>query len=273
MSKEAKSRLIKASVSLVTIIILLIFASIAWFASNKKSSASGLSITAKASANLVIADDSTDIQRKTWDAINVNFGEANKKYALCTHDSDYSIYKYGLKYVKNTHKVDYDTGNMKLDNTENWGVAQNSSDKPPYFIQKTVYIAANGEKIPSATLVVELTTAETKSGEGDSKEDIESGPLMSASVDFYVVADGTPSYVGTTNVKNKNKDENNSVTLLNSGSLIPKNTDGYIEVLMRFYFDGALQNDDEPSNAYVSSATVDASVASLGVTFTAIESD
>lgn len=264
MRQELRNKMIKSGVSMAIIAALLIFASVAWFASNRNVSSSGMNIQVAASPNLVIAKTSADISKPSWNAMEVDFGEEAKKYAPCTHDGSSTT---GLKYVKNTNDVDYFTGNMKADKSETFANAINVAGKATYYIEKIVYIASNGAEMPSATLQATITSAVIKRGEEEA--DITSGSLMATSVDFYTKNGEVLIYKGTANVKSKAS----SVVILPAGSTVPLNTSGYIEVVMRFYFDGALQNDESPANAYISSATVDASIANIGLTFTAITTD
>ena len=55
-----------------------------------------------------------------------------------------------------------------------------------------------------------------------------------------------------------------------SGDTVPLASNGYVKVIMRCYFDGALQN-PTTGNAYVNSQTVKSDSLDIGVTFTALD--
>jgi hypothetical protein len=75
-------------------------------------------------------------------------------------------------------------------------------------------------------------------------------------------------YRGTTSVAS-----DQSVDIFSgAGGTVPLNTDGYIKVIMRCYFDGALQ-DTTSGKAYVNSEQVKADGVVIGVNFVAVETE
>jgi hypothetical protein len=89
-----------------------------------------------------------------------------------------------------------------------------------------------------------------------------------ASIDFYVGAVSLDGYRGTTSVSGSLKKPAEAVGLLPSGGTVPRAADGGIKVIMRCYFDGALQ-DPATGHAYINSRTVKTDGMAIGVSFTA----
>ena len=81
---------------------------------------------------------------------------------------------------------------------------------------------------------------------------------------WETIEDEELTFKGTANVKTKS-----TPVILLSDDTIPLNTtNNYIEVLMRFYFDGALMNGE---NAYINSNEINADTVEISITFTAEE--
>lgn len=257
---------------LLSIVMFACFStSFGWFSTNRKTTSHGLSMGTEVTANLVIADaaDTTaDIQNPKYLKFSIDFPVNETRFAPATHDSAYST---GLKYVTNETQIDYLTGLRRTGSTVEltYADAANVTDGTQYYVEKTVYVAANGKEIPSAALYASISSATVEVEDEESGEtetvDVTSGTLMAASVDFYL-SDGTNlTYCGTANVANKTT----KVTLLEAGSEIPLNTEGYLTVVMRFYFDGALER--TTGQAYVNTVTVSADTVSLDILFEADE--
>lgn len=253
---------------LLSIVMFACFStSFGWFSTNRKTTSHGLSMGTEVTANLVIADaaDTTaDITDPKYLEFSIDFPVNETRFAPATHDSTYST---GLKYVTNETQIDYLTGLRRNGSTVEliYADAANVENGTQYYVEKTVYVAANGKKIPSAALYASISSATVET------VDVTSGTLMAASVDFYLSGETGLTYCGTANVANKTT----KVTLMAPGSEIPLNTEGYLTVVMRFYFDGALEKEkattEDPSSAYVNTVTVSADTVSLDILFEADE--
>jgi hypothetical protein len=163
-----------------------------------------------------------------------------------------------LKYLVNHDAVDNVTGNamdgMKL---EFEGVPETENEQ--YFIDYTVYIASAFKPLDVSSLYATIVMPES---------DESTPPYFNAiSIDFYVGEVSLAGYKGTTSVSS-----GVAVELLGEGETVPLNTNGYITVIMRSYFDGALQ-DAETNNAYINSYTVGSDGAVVGVDFIAIDAE
>ena len=257
---------IKVIFSLILLIIVFIgfmFAnrSLAWFARNEDVGANGLSASVQVSPNLIIAKDLDAIRRGDL-IFDVNFnGTARENMIAVTHDSN--VPSTFLKYVSNHYAVDNQTGNVKPGATLEFENVP-EEDNEAYFIDYTVYIASAFEALDITALNATLIIPESV----DSYHPY----FYAASIDFYVEEVTKDNYRGTTSVAEAlNTKQYKGVNLFPDGHTVPLNTEGYITVIMRCYFDGALQ-DDENDNAYINSNLVRADAISLAVEFVAEES-
>ena len=258
MSKVLKQT-IKVIFSFAMLIIVFIgfaFAnhSLAWFAKNENVSANGFSATAKVSPNLIIAKDTTSITNGDL-VFGVDFnGTTREKMIAVTHDNDMPTTF--LKYLTNHHAVDNVTGNKKEGATLEFESVPDT-DNEAYFIDYTVYIASAFEQLAVDSLTASITIP--------ASVDEEHPYFNAASIDFYVDEVSIENYCGTTSVAS-----DTGVDLFKGqGGIVPLNSNGYIKVIMRCYFDGALQ--DSNGIAYINSNTVDSTTVSIGVEFEAIE--
>ena len=255
---------IKVIFSLILLIMVFIgfmFAnhSLAWFARNENVGANGLSASVKVSPNLIIAKDPAAINRGDL-VFDVNFnGTARENMIAVTHDNN--VPTTFLKYLSNHYAVDIQTGIAKPGATLEFENVP-AEDNEAYFIDYTVYIASAFEELDITALNAMLIIPETV--------DSDHPYFHAASIDFYVDEVSVSNYRGTTSVaKTVNNAPDKSVNLFPQGYKVPLNTDGYITVIMRCYFDGALQAPD--GTAYVNSYTVKSDGVVIGVAFTAEE--
>ena len=255
---------IKVIFSLILLIMVFIgfmFAnhSLAWFARNENVGANGLSASVKVSPNLIIAKDLETIRRGDL-IFDVNFnGTARENMIAVTHDSN--VPSTFLKYVSNHYAVDNQTGNVKPGATLEFENVP-EEDNEAYFIDYTVYIASAFGELDITALNATLIIPETV--------DTDHPYFHAASIDFYVEEVTADNYCGTTSVaKAVNNAPDKHVNLFPDGCTVPLNTNGHITVIMRCYFDGALQAPD--GTAYVNSYTVRSDGVVIGVAFTAEE--
>ena len=262
------SKVFKQSIKVIFSLILLIavfvgfmFAnpSLAWFAQNKQVTATGLSANVKVSPNLIIAK--TDEAIKRGDLVfSLDYkGEARTNMIAVTHDN--SVPTTFLKYLTNHYAVDIQTGNVKEGETLEFANVP-ETDNEAYFIDYVVYIASAFEELNVSSLNATVIMPENV--------DTAHPYFNAASVDFYVEEVSLTGYRGTTSVaENLTNDEYTGVNLFPSGGTVPLNTEQSIKVIMRCYFDGALQ--DETGIAYVNSYTVKSDGVVIGVKFVAEE--
>lgn len=275
MSKKSKIKLISSLITLCLTFSMFIFSTVtfAWLSANRKAEADQVEMQVDTYSNLVISDDSSEIQGADYTEMVVTYTTNDTKYAPCTHDGADGYKTEELKYITNLTEIDRTTGYKKTNGADLiYAKAANSTTGgTQYYLEKTVYLASNSKEIESATLTGEIMSA-TKDVSGVATN-ISSGTLMATSVDFYLVSGGTATYMGTSNVATKNKVSLFGVdgSSKNVADEIPLNTEGYITVLMRFYFDGALESSTS-GTAYVNTATLDLSKVTINVLFEAIDS-
>lgn len=267
------TQLAKQSLMITFVAVALIFAivgfffadhSLAWFSENDEATAKGLSVNAKISPNLVIGKSPEQIRQENL-LFSVDFEDEGRSDMIAvTHDEHVS--GTFLKYLTNHYAVDNKTGNVKD------GMALEFAPVPAenneaYFIDYVVYIASAFDPLAVSSLTATIVIPETV----DDKH-----PYFNAvSIDFYVCVGevsevsevSVDTYRGTTSVS-----ERASVELMPDGATIPLNTEGHVKVIMRCYFDGALQ-DPETGDAYVNSYKVKTDSVVIGVDFTAIDAE
>jgi hypothetical protein len=179
-----------------------------------------------------------------------------------THDE--SVAGTFLKYLTNHYAVDNKTGNVKD------GMALEFAPVPAenneaYFIDYVVYIASAFDPLAVSSLTATIVIPETV--------DNDHPYFHAVSIDFYVGEVSADAYRGTTSVSDGiNQTARASVELMPNGATIPLNTEGHVKVIMRCYFDGALQ-DPETGDAYVNSYKVKTDSVAIGVDFTAIDAE
>ena len=298
---EQKVELIIISLVLVASIVALslLNSSTAWFANNERVDANSLSLTAKTTANLIIADDLADISEGVLN-FNVNFKDFSRQNMIAvTRDPSINTADPYLVYITNHYAVNPTTGLTESANDKNAStkpVDPNplgltpvpEEDNEAYFIDKVIYLASTVESISVKALTASITVPDQKY--------LDELYINAASIDFYFyVCDRTKDecknctaeecknkswqWCETTSVADSvNGTDKKTINILTNTS-VPHNTDGYVAVLMRFYFDGALTystkpdpNSDPIEKAYITSATVKTDNAvNIGVQFSAVE--
>ena len=266
MTQLAKQKLmiIFVSVALIFAFVGFFFAnnSLAWFSENKEATAEGLSVNAKVSPNLIIGKSVAQIKQQNI-LFSVDFTEtARKDMIAVTYDE--SITGTYLKYLTNHYAVDTHTGNAKGDMELIFAPVPDENNEA-YFIDYTVYIASAFDPLDVSSLTAEIIIPDFV----DEKHPY----FNAASINFYVGEVNINNYRGTTSVSDSIRGTAKAkIELMPGGGTVPLNTaeNGYIKVIMRCYFDGALQNPDTKT-AYVNSYTVLTDGVVIGVNFTATD--
>lgn len=258
---KALKQTIKVIISFIMLIIVFIGfmlanRSLAWFAKNENVTANGLSANVKVSPNLIIAKDVESITEGNL-VFSVDFKDAAKTNMIAV-TRDETMPTTFLKYLTNHYAVDFSSGKVKEGYELEFDPvpAENNQE---YFIDYTVYIASAFEQLPVKSLNAMITIPSTVD---------EHHPYFNAaSIDFYVGEVSLSGYRGTTSVAS-----NTGVDLFsNNGGVVPLNSEGHIKVIMRCYFDGALE-DENTGKAYINSEKVKTDRVVIGVDFVAEES-
>ena len=270
-----KNRVLKISsiMSLILSVIMLAAVSFAWLSMNKETTSNGMELQVEASANLIISNNTSEIVKATIETINTNspfsitHASNSSTYQPATHDSDYTTYATGLKYVSNTEEVSVTTGLQKGENALTFS-AVSSATPSGYYVDFVVYVASYAKPMTGAKLKIKLLSA-TK----DAVE-VTSGSLMATSVDVYAgTTVSLANYRGTLNVASKDTTALYLFDTANHGSTsatgdIPHNQaaagDKYLTYTLRCYFDGDLTSS---GTAYINTATLDTSKVTLSVMF------
>ena len=261
MSKitEAKLRFIAAGVVMVFTVIALftINGTMAWFANNDAVDSDGMQVSVKSFSNLIIAKNEEDILAGKLQ-FDVSFGESSRSDMIpVTHD-DAAGQTY-LKYLTNHYVIDRVTGVAKNEQALEFEPVP-TEDNGQYFVDCTVLLASVSAPIEVSSLMANISAVDDR---------YLNFPHMHAlSVDFYVEEVSVDGYRGTVSLAEGVSGSYEGVNLFgDGGGEVPLNTDGYITVIMRFYFDGALLDDN--GNAYINTDTVKQDDVVIAVTFTA----
>ena len=267
--KTSMTKVLKQSIKVIFSLILLIVVfigfmlanrSMAWFAKNENVSANGLSANVKVSPNLIIAKDEASITKGEL-LFAVDFkGVARTNMIAVTRDE--TIPDTFLKFLTNHYAVDNQTGNAKPNQTLEFAPVP-AEQNEAYFIDYTIYIASAFEALAVNSLKATIAMP--------NGVDIYHPYFNAASIDFYVEEVSLSGYRGTTSVAEcQTTSQDKGVDLMPGGGTVPLNSEGRIKVIMRCYFDGALQ-DEENERAYVNSYTVKSDGVVIGVEFFADE--
>lgn len=264
--KELRRKLFVSVITLMLVVMALGTSTFAWFSMNKEVNATGMQVTATAEGSLIIKQGAFPAANDG--IVEVDFDDASATALFAsTHDSDYTTYATGLKYVTNPEKVNASTG---LGNeTLTFANAANTTTPTVknYYKDYTVYIAAAGEAMEHQDLTITITNPTGITN------------LNGAiSVDFYYALNNTPTiesatYAGALNlvgldpVTNDASTTKTEITLSDITIPVANGSAGYV-IIMRVYVDGALK--DSATTTYIK--TINASQIAdqeLTVTFTA----
>lgn len=264
------TRLVRQKIMLIFISLTLIIAfagflianrSLAWFAASREVEAKGFSVSAKVSPNLIIGRSVAELtQEKVLFSVDFK-GTKRTDMIAVTHDNNAG--NTNLKYLYNHYAVGHATGIANPGATLDFENVP-ETDNEQYFIDYVVYIASAFGALEASGLKATIVVPEA----------VDSLPshFMAASVDFYVGSVTDENYRGTAAVADAvTNPERRSVELLaDGGETIPLNTDGYLTVTMRCYFDGALTTPDG-SKAYINSYEAKTDGVVIGVEFVAVD--
>ena len=260
-----KFRKLLPALSMLLISALLMGSStFAWFSMNTTVSATGMQVTATAASSLVITNQSANINSTATNTQGMT--AITTKIKPATHlidqkdDSNSTLtYTDGdsyLVYVTNEADVDAVTGNAQTGKTLKYAKATNSASAN-YYIDYTVYIAAKGQPLNNQKLTAKIIDP-----------DLNKSIYNAISIDFWV----NGSFKCTDSFKAASTTGSYSGNDIFEG-VIPSagaTSSNYITVLMRVYFDGAMES-ATPGTTYVNNGTIDTSAVTFGVEFTAAE--
>lgn len=258
---EAKLRLVVAAIVLLFTIVALftINTTLAWFAENDTATANNMQVSVKSFPSLIIAKTAEEIAEGKLQ-FEVSFKDASRLDMIAvTHDD--AIEGTYLKYVTNHYAVSDQTGIAKPGHTLEFASVP-LKDNEQYFVDCTVLLASISSPLEASSLVAKLVAMD------DSY--LVNSYMCAISIDFYVGEVSAQGYRGTTSLAEAVDPNYQGINLFESGDdRIPLNTEGYITVIMRCYFDGALL--DSNGNAYINSFKVKSEKVLIGVNFTASE--
>ena len=271
-------RLIPAIAMLLVSAVMLSTASFAWFTISTSTQVSGMEVTAVAGSSLLIVD----AKRTNDNPITVgDFKQANGILALskitaplkpATYiDKDVpeldeegaptggTVKYHGIQYLSNAGDVNPATGLMNDNKTANYVDVTGTGDGT-YYYDYIVAIGSAGDAVTGAlTATVDPTITKTLHN--------------ATTIDFLVANNKTdaPTFVARVNFYDAKNTTGKNVVDLGSRT-IPltiqeEELNDYIVIIMRVYFDGALENVQERGTTYVRNAYASTAGAAFGVTF------
>ena len=264
MDEKAKSeiKVITTGIVLVFSIVALfaINGALAWFAHNDEVGANGMNVDVSTSANLVIGKTEASLTDPELQFFVSFEGEEVSDMIAVTHDP--LIPDTYLKHIVSPHAVDHLTGNVKDGMTLEFEAVP-ADGNGLYFVDYTVYIASAFKPLTVSSLVATIVPPDPI--------DKDHPYFNAASIDFYLDSVSKDNYCGTTSVSDSiNGTSAAGVEILSDGEDIPLAGDGSIKIVMRCYFDGALQYPDS-NRAYINSITVKTDGVVFGVHFKATD--
>lgn len=246
--KSLKKQLVAAIAMVVVAAVALSSSTYAWFASNTKVTANGMSVKATSSQSLVIDTDHA-VPATTL----VNLSAHSTALTPITYDSD------TYKYCSNGEDIDPATGLAKSGKTVSLEEVL-LTNKDSYYVDYVIYLAAAGEAMTgkklTATVTFNTATITQKAVTVDFK------PFPAASTDLTEQPVATARTVSTNAAAATNK-----VTLLDSTDIPLNTTNMSIPVLMRVYVDGALTGNTENSGAFVYTNKINTAALDFSVEF------
>ena len=278
-----KRRLLSSAILLATLAIMLVIESVAWLAMNVDTSSNNMEFNVEVSPNLIIANDANKAAFLDTDNpvgfLSVTFSDSTTSVIPTAHDGEKDAltwtYSTGLKYLTDTSSVKVATGTVEDSSALVFSEAILSQDKV-YYKDYKVYIASTVEPVTNVCITATLESVNT----------ITLDTHYALSVDFYVggtsmTAPSREYYAGSANLSYAkiggsptSVDLKTNAFSSNDNYDIPHNkadSDNYITVIMRCYFDDALTYVDENSieRAYINSATINTTGLSFKISFEA----
>jgi hypothetical protein len=250
------------AMSLVTVTIGFLFLndSVAWLAHSDSVAADDMSVSVRTTPNIIIGKSEAELLGETLH-FSVSFEEDGVSNMIAATHDDTAADTY-LKHLVSHYAVDHETGNAKDGTSLDFEPVPLVSDKV-YFVDYTVYISSTSDSLGVSSLAARIVMP--------TSIDDDHPYFNAASIDFYVGEVSSEGYRGTTSVADSLKGgDRSSVELLPGGGTVPIASDGNIKVIMRCYFDGALQ-DAGTGHAYVNSNTVKTDGIDISVSFTAVD--
>lgn len=285
MKRSNSAKLIFPALALALALIMLISSSLAWLSMNKNLDTDGMKINADVSANLVIAATSAAIPTAFSSAnpFSVTFTDAAATLKACTYDSSSTYASSYLKALSNPWEISKSTG---LQNAGASALTYETTTEGTHYIKKEVYIASHDAAMTAQDVYVvidsvkigspgteQFSNVNNKTGARtsllDSVASSASGYTYKAvSIDFYLDSGSGDTYVGTLNVAGHTSAwaDQKALTLASNAS-VPKDDSTPWKVTMFVYYDGALTDDDNHTQAYVFTDNLTTADIELGVHF------
>ncbi len=244
---------------LVVITVLSSMATYAWFAMNKAVEEETFGMSVKVTPNLIITKDESGIEGLTAEYTEIKEPFPGGLFTPASHyatEEGTRVSLGGLYCLSSDVGVDRTTGSPEKNADQ---LAENEEGGKTYFVDYVIYVAATDATIENVDLSVALLPiTDTLYSTSDCR--------YAASVDVYLGSYTEANFKGTLNLAGLDALTNTGTvekTSLRITDLpqhkIPQNTDGYLKVCMRCYFDGGLcyyDSDGEQRRCFVNSEDI-----------------
>lgn len=287
--QKAKKELYVSLALIACSLIMIIGATIAWFAVNREVESSGLKTNFNVTPSMVMG---TTTGAFTMENLTLTTVLNQNMYYLkpSTHSaSGYANGGVGLIYITNPKNVDDDTGYVISGKTLSYQpvpVYGTENKGRRFYMDYDAYICSENVEMVVTALNVSLVYTPNASSDPQTLSNLtsETQYIKASSIDFYLNGTAQSNYVGTLNfagidiTKNESAQKEGQKTTLDllineSNKVIPckddKNSQA-LHVVMRFYFDGALKN-PATGNAYVHTNGFEIGNFHISVKYDAIE--
>lgn len=259
-------KIIFSYTGIVISMICFLIVTVGWFTMSQNVKASNLQISMDAPANLIISKTEEGIKASgvATSGSSIEYDSSAGRSLMLPATADWNVgTDTGLKYPKNTWNIDFYSGLLKEDLGEEealygFNAVEKDADSL-YYVDYEAYIASSGKPMSDVKLSANISC----------DSDIETH--KATTVAFYQGHEVLETnYVGSINVKNQ---ASGVVNFTLRDNLIPCNTGdeaGYIHIIARCYFDGALLDDD--NTAIIKSSTINTAGVILKISFYAEDS-
>jgi len=248
--------------------MMILGVTIAWFAKNEEVKGSGMDAGMKVLPTLVMGSTSGAITQNSILLSEEQIFDAKSYYLKPASHNDTLGYsnegcKTGLVYITNPKSISDSTGYKLSGATLQYQPVPEytlSTIGRRYYIDYEAYISSESKEMKVSAFNASLVYTPEDTDTYQNLEDTDPY-VKAASVDFYLSTTEQKNYVGTLHLAGALEGSSYPSKLdlfgkypAGTQKIVPYVEDGYIRVIMRFYFDGELEDYQNPGTAYVHSS-------------------
>ena len=276
-SRQKVKRFKRTMIIAAVIIGLISITTVAWFFVNKTVGEGGLEMSEDGYANLIIGGTAAEVKTLAFTADSDPFTSAFNltspvNLIPCTR-LEGQLYS-----VRNISAVDGETGIASVGKTLQLVPVAAAATPTDYYRDFEAYVSSVNLPFTDVKMRVSLTDSVFKDPDGNAitGEDAYSG--NAATVDVYLDSVAAENYKGTLNVAGRNfenyDEAKTSLTFNIPSNRIPCQTEenGYVRFILRFYYDGALKENEASGRTFVNDVSAGKSITTeTNVNFTVVD--